>query len=77
MNQGGWGAFEAAARYSSVDLSDELVEGGKMDIASLGLNWWLTQVAQFSLNYRYIDLNENGMDGNSQEITSRLLLILD
>lgn len=77
VNQGGWGAFEAAARYSSVDLSDELVEGGKMDIASLGLNWWLTQVAQFSLNYRYIDLNENGMDGNSQEITSRLLLILD
>lgn len=77
VNQGGWGAFEAAARYSSVDLSDELVEGGKMDIASLGLNWWLTQVAQFSLNYRYIDLNENGMDGNSQEITSRLVLILD
>jgi len=77
VNQGGWGAFEAAARYSSVDLSDELVEGGKMDITSLGLNWWLTQVAQFSINYRYINLNENGIDGASQEITSRIVLILD
>ena len=77
VNQGGWGAFEAAARYSSVDLSDELIEGGKMDITSLGLNWWLTQVAQFSINYRYINLNENGIDGASQEITSRIVLILD
>jgi len=77
VNHGGWGAFEAAVRYSSVDLSDELVEGGKMDISSLGLNWWLTPVAQFSLNYRHITLDEGGVDGNSQEITSRLLLILD
>jgi len=77
VNQGGWGAFEAAARFSSVDLTDDLVEGGKMDISSLGLNWWLTQVAQFSINYRHINLSENGIDGDSQEITSRLLLILD
>ena len=77
VNQGGWGAFEAAARYSSVDLNEGLVEGGGMDISSLGLNWWLTPVAQFSINYRYIMLDQGGMDGNSQEITSRLLLILD
>lgn len=77
VNQGGWGAFEAAVRYSSVDLSDELVEGGKMDISSVGLNWWLTQIAQFSINYRYIQLDQDGTDGNSQEITSRLVLILD
>ena len=77
VNQGGWGAFEAAVRYSSIDLSDESVEGGKMDISSVGLNWWLTRVAQFSINYRYIMLDQDGTDGNSQEITSRIVLILD
>ena len=77
VNQGGWGAFEAAVRYSSVDLNEGLVEGGDMNISSLGLNWWLTPVAQFSINYHYIMLDQGGMDGNSQEITSRLLLILD
>ncbi|MBW1750795.1 MAG: hypothetical protein JRJ37_08885, partial [Deltaproteobacteria bacterium] len=77
VNQGGWGAFEAAARHSRVDLNEGLVEGGDMNISSLGLNWWLTPVAQFSINYRYIMLDQGGMDGNSQEITSRLLLILD
>ena len=77
VNQGGWGAFEAAVRYSSVDLSDGLVDGGEMDIASIGLNWWLTQVAQFSINYRHITLFQDDLDGASHEVTSRLLLILD
>jgi phosphate-selective porin OprO/OprP len=77
VNQGGWGAWELAARYSSLDLSDGLVDGGDMDITSVGLNWWLTRVAQFSLNYRYITLDQGGIEGDSSGITSRIVLILD
>ena len=77
VSQGGWGAWEAAYRYSNLDLSDGNVEGGELDIHSLGLNWWLTQITQFSLNYRYTTLNQNGIEGNSSAITSRLVLILD
>jgi phosphate-selective porin OprO/OprP len=77
VNQGGWGAWELAARYSNLDLSDGLVDGGDMDIISVGLNWWLTQVAQFSVNYRHITLDQSGIEGSSSGITSRIVLILD
>jgi phosphate-selective porin OprO/OprP len=36
--QGGPGAWELAARYSSIDLSDGPAKGGEMNILSLGLN---------------------------------------
>jgi phosphate-selective porin OprO/OprP len=77
VNQGGWGAVEAAFRYSSLDLSDKDVDGGEMDTWSIGLNWWLTRSAQFSVNYRYILLDRFGVDGNSSGINVRLTLILD
>jgi phosphate-selective porin OprO/OprP len=77
VKQGGWGALEAAFRYSRTDLSDGLVEGGEMDVYSLGLNWWLTRVAQFGFNYRYVDLDRFGVQGTSSGVTSRVLLILD
>ena len=77
VDQGGWGAWEGAFRYSNLDLSDGLVDGGDVDIYSLGLNWWLTQVMQFSLDYRYITLNQGGIEGDSSAITSRLVLLLN
>lgn len=77
VNQGGWGAWEIAARWSTLDLDDGNVQGGDMDIASLGLNWWLTRVAQFSLNYRYVTLDRFGVEGHSSGLTARILLILD
>jgi phosphate-selective porin len=42
VNRGGWGTIELAARYSRLDLTDGTVEGGELDILSLGVNWWLT-----------------------------------
>jgi phosphate-selective porin len=49
VNQGGWGALEAAFRYSRLDLTDGKVDGGEMDILSLGINWWLARRVQFSV----------------------------
>jgi phosphate-selective porin OprO/OprP len=74
---GGHGAVEAAVRFSSVDLSDGLIEGGESDVASVGLNWWLTPFFQFGVNYRYIWNTLDGIDGTSSAINTRLLLILE
>ena len=77
VKQGGWGALELAARYSSLDLTDGTVDGGEMDILSLGINWWFSRSTTFSLNYRYISLDRAGLQGNSSGLNARIQLILD
>lgn len=48
---GGVGAFELAARYSRLDLSDSLVMGGVMTNWTLGLNWYPTAYTRLMLNW--------------------------
>ena len=75
--QNGKGAWELAARYSDINLTDGKVEGGNMQIGSLGLNWWLTPFFSLGVNYRYIWNNQDGLDGTSSGFTTRILLMLD
>ena len=77
VNQGGWGALETAIRYSRLDLTDGKVDGGDMDIFSLGINWWLTRSAQFGVNYRYILLDRLDIQGASSGLNTRITLMLD
>ena len=77
VNQGGWGTLETAFRYSRLDMTEGTVEGGEMDIYSLGLNWWLTRWAQFGVNYRYISLDRFGTEGDSSGLNARIVLMLD
>ena len=77
VNQGGWGAVELAFRYSNTDLTDGAVDGGDMDIYSLGVNWWFTRSAHLALNYRYINLDRFGTQGDSSGLNARILLMLD
>lgn len=77
VTEGGRGAWELAGRYSTLDLDDGLVEGGEMDVYSLGLNWWLTQSSQLGLNYRLVSLDRYGETGWSSGFNVRLMLILD
>ncbi|MEX2516498.1 MAG: OprO/OprP family phosphate-selective porin [Gammaproteobacteria bacterium] len=51
VGKGGIGAWEVGLRYSSVDLSDGLVDGGDQDILTLGLNWYATKNIRFMGNY--------------------------
>jgi phosphate-selective porin OprO/OprP len=69
--------LELAARYSRLDLTDGTVEGGELDILSLGVNWWLTPISQFSVDYRDISLDRFGIVGHSSGFNARLLLMLD
>jgi len=75
--QGGKGAWELRGRWSSIDLSDGLVEGGEMDIASLGVSWWLTPFFSVGMDYRYIWNTRLGEEGTSSGLNSRILLLLE
>jgi len=77
VNQGGWGAVELAFRYSNTDLTDGTLEGGEMDIYSLGVNWWFTRSTSLSANYRYITLDRFDTQGDSSGLNVRILLMLD
>ena len=77
VNQGGWGSWELSTRWSSIDLQDRTIDGGRLDILSFGVNWWLTPVFNVNLNYRFINNQTNGLSGNSSGFNARLMLVLE
>jgi phosphate-selective porin OprO/OprP len=66
--QRGWGAFELAARWSRLVLSDREVRGGSMDTVTLGLNWYLNPQSRFM-----IDLARTQIEnlGDEDSLTAR------
>jgi phosphate-selective porin OprO/OprP len=57
---GGGGAWEVAARYGMVDLTDAAVAGGEMDSVTVGVNWYPNAYTRFMLNYVRNDLDATG-----------------
>lgn len=57
---GHWGAFQAAVRYSYLDLNDAEINGGKEDNVTIGLNWHLFPNARVMLNYVYGRVRSQG-----------------
>jgi phosphate-selective porin OprO/OprP len=75
--QDGIGAWELMVRYSHADMDDGIVRGGKTDIASAGIRWWLTPEFSFDLNLRYITLKDAFGTGHSAGLNGRLVLSLE
>jgi phosphate-selective porin OprO/OprP len=58
---GNWGAWEIAGRFSTVDLNDQLataagIAGGRQNIYTAALNWYVSGNIRFMLNYLHGDI---------------------
>lgn len=67
----GWGAWELAARYSSVDLNDGGVRGGEQDDITLGLNWYLNANTRVIWNYIRGDVDHDLYGGDFESLQMR------
>ncbi|MEM9556852.1 MAG: porin [Acidobacteriota bacterium] len=56
----GKGAWEIAARWSSIDLNDAGISGGEQDGLTLGVNWYLNPATRLMINYVNADVDAVG-----------------
>jgi len=70
-------ASNAFAHGFDSDKTDGLIDGGEMDILSLGVHWWLSSVFDMCINYRRINLNRFNVAGSSDGLTARITLLLE
>jgi len=75
--QNGKGAWELYTRYSDINLNDGAISGGDMQVATLGLNWWLTPFFTINAGYKYIWNEKDGEKGVSSGLMTRIVLILE
>ncbi|HET6564960.1 MAG TPA: porin [Xanthomonadales bacterium] len=59
------GAFELVTRYSHIDLSDGLVQGGVLNKWHFGFNWWISRQWKAGLSWGDADLDRNDLKGNT------------
>ena len=63
LDGSGWGAWEIAGRYSTVDLNDQLanangVAGGRQNVYTLALNWYVNRNVRFMFDYLHGDVRK-------------------
>ncbi|MBL4783729.1 MAG: hypothetical protein JKX92_15960 [Porticoccaceae bacterium] len=69
FGQGGTGAWEVVARYSTVDLTDKDIVGGEQDNFTLGVNWYATPAIRFMANYvKVLNVDGGAYDGVEPDI---------
>lgn len=61
LQGGGWGAWEVAGRFSTIDLNDKLatatgVAGGRQTVYTAALNWYVNGNLRFMLDYLHGDI---------------------
>lgn len=60
----GWGAWELTTRWSSVNLNDGPIRGGRHSAATAGVNWYLNSQTRVTANYTYNIVDTDRYDGN-------------
>ena len=69
----GKGAVELAARYSELDLSDEGIEGGRLQDITAGINWYLNPNTRVTLNYVHASVDRRIGDVRLDDDTADML----
>ncbi len=67
----GPGAWEMALRYSTLDLTDSAIRGGRLSNVTAAVNWYWNPVARVMFNYVLGDLHEVG---DTHALVTRLQL---
>jgi len=72
-----YGAWELALRYSTLNLNDQEITGGREDNFTVGLNWYANYNVRFMLNYIFINAhpNRDGIDENPNILQMRGQLV--
>jgi phosphate-selective porin OprO/OprP len=76
LESGGWGAWEIAGRYSTINLNDQLasangIAGGRQDVYTLALNWYVSRNIRFMFNYLHGDISRQLSPTNSADTGSK------
>jgi phosphate-selective porin OprO/OprP len=63
LDGAGWGAWEIAGRYSTMDLNDQLasangIAGGRQNVYTLALNWYVNRNVRFMFDYLHGDVRK-------------------
>lgn len=67
----GHGAWELAARWSYIDLTDAGIEGGRAEDVTFGVNWYLNGYTRVMFNYIHgasEDAPATGLDGGDTDL---------
>lgn len=80
--EGGWGAWEVAARYHQLQVDDEIFDEGYASRTqsaetarawSLGVNWYMNPFVKLSLNFDQTFFEDGGADGGDRPTESLIL----
>jgi phosphate-selective porin OprO/OprP len=71
---GGWGAFELAARFSTINLDDNDILGGEQDNFTLGLNWHFNPNTRLQFNWVRFDAERQGIVNKGDIFAARFAI---
>jgi phosphate-selective porin OprO and OprP len=54
LKNGGWGAWELAARWDTLDMNTRHVSGGRLKQGTIALNWYLNPHVRIMADYSHI-----------------------
>lgn len=75
LSGGGWGAWELAGRYSTINLNDGPIVGGKQDNYTVGVNWYPNNYIRVMANYVYFDAKRGAVRDEGSAFLTRLAVI--
>lgn len=71
----GPGAWEIAARFSTINLTDRNLQGGTLNDFTLGVNWYLNSQMRVMANWIHASLNRQNLSSNADVFLTRAQVV--